>query len=481
MLMGAAGTATDLPFWTNANQWGVYPDSNGIFAAAHIEKPFDMSKTIDWRAGVSFALRADGMAAGRTVCPDPMIDQLYASFRWKFLVAEIGQRHNDLEFFGPTRYLGSLSTTGGRLIESGNARSVPGVRLELLKVAFPWTKEHLWFWGSIGEYLTLDNRYVKNAGIHRLKFFTEVTFARHWGISVGIDHYALFGGLMPGRPDSKFTFVDWMRVVLGMSASNRGTTMDQWNVIGDHGGSKTIRLNYYGDRWNIHFQHESPYSDKSGMKFQNFPDGVNTFNFSFKDKDRWVSDIVYEFYYTRYQSGPIHDNETNPDGSQRPWSPGLSFIGGDDYFNNGEYKSGWTYHGRMITSPLFYPAGTHNGTWDRDMVVYGTENNRIMAHHVGLGGKLFRQAPYRLMLTYSQNYGVYQVPYAGESAWQKPWGSVKETALHQFSLGFTGEVPDKFLAKGLVITYGIYGDWGQVLKNNFGASLGLRYMITALK
>lgn len=477
MMMGAFGTATDLPFWATANQWGLYPDSNGMLALASVEKPYDMSKTIDWSAGVSLALRADNFADRQSLTATPILDQTYAAFRWKFLAAEIGQHHDNLEFFGAEQRLGSLSTTGGHLINTGNARALPGVKIELLKVAFPWTKQHLWFWGSMGEYLTTDNRFVKNAGIHRLKLFTEVTFAKHWGISLGIDHYAVFGGRSPMYPNAKFSFVDWLRVVVGASGSARSSSMDQMNVIGDQGGSETIRLNYYGDNWNIYFQHEIPYADKSGMKFHNFPDGVNTFCFSFKDKNRWVSDIVYEFYYTMYQSGPIHDNEFNPDGSKRKWEPGLNFSGIDDYFNNGDYKSGWTNYGRPMTSALFYPVGTHNGSWDRDATVLGIENNRVIAHHIGIGGKFFKLAPYKLMLTYSQNYGTYMMPYAGESAAYKPWGSVKETPLHQVSMGLTGEVPDSFLAKGLILTYGIYADIGQTLKNNFGMSIGLRYML----
>ena len=477
MLMGALSTGGDLPFWCTSNQWGIYPDSNGMCTLAGVEKPFNMDKTIDWRAGASMALRADGIAPGKTFSMTPMVDQLYAAFRWKFLMAEIGQKRSDLDFYGPSKHLGSLSTTGGSLIFTGNSRELPGIRLELMKVAFPWTKEHLWFWGSIGEYLTLDKRYVKHAGIHRLKLFTEVRFAKHWGISLGIDHYAVFGGDSPDEPDLNFTFKDWLRVLVGASASSKGPVMDQMNVIGDQGGAELIRLNYYSDRWNIFFQHEIPYADKSGMKFQNFPDGVNTFCFSFKDKNRWVSDIVYEFYYTRYQSGPIHDSETDANGNPRPWEPGLSFIGDDDYFNNGYYQSGWTYYGRMMTSPLFFPVGTHEGSWNRDAIVLGTENNRIMAHHIGLGGKFFRKLPYRLMLTYSQNYGRYIKQYAGENAKNKKWGTVKETPLHQFALGLSGEVPEDLLAKGLTLTWGIYGDAGEVLKNNFALSLGLRYSI----
>ena len=46
------------------------------------------------------------------------------------------------------------------------------------------------------------------------------------------------------------------------------------------------------------------------MGFQNFPDGVNTLWFGFDDKDRWVTDILYEYQYTMWQSGTRHDRPT---------------------------------------------------------------------------------------------------------------------------------------------------------------------------
>ena len=105
----------------------------------------------------------------------------------------------------------------------------------------------------------------------------------------------------------------------------------------------------------------------------------------------------------------------------------------------------------------------------------GVENNRLKAHHLGIAGKLFRKAPYKLMLTYSQDYGTYHNPYKGESQWGKDWGTVKETPLRQISGAFMGEVPG--LLKGLTFTYGLYADRGELLPDTFGATLGLRYSL----
>lgn len=338
----------------------------------------------------------------------------------------------------------------------------------------------------------MDNSFVKNRLYHRTKLFTKVYLdpKLRWYLTLGLDHYALWGGYWDGYGYSRVNFKNYIRMVLGRSAGSDGTNADMNNTLGDQGGAETIGFGYEGRDWTISFQHEIPYNDKSGMRFQNFPDGVNTFAFSFKDKNRWVSDILYELYYTRYQSGSIRIEPVDKDGWVIPPAPGMAYtyIGIDDYFNNGDFRSGWTYYGRPITSPLFYSAGTRdrqfnryeispklqgNNYWRRQAI----ENNRIIAHHIGISGKLGLKAPYKLMATISQNYGTYAAPYTGESAFQKPWGSVKETCLWQFSLGFMGEVPNLFKVKHLSATYGVYFDCGQVLECQSGITVGLKYLL----
>jgi len=467
-LMGALGTNGTVPFWSNANTYGLYPESSGGLAVLAVSKDYDPSHNWQYTFGGSFALRGD-----KTIAAEPIIDELYAGGRWKFLSLEAGVKHSEQDFFGASRTLGSLSTTSGHLTWSGNARSMPGVAFNLHTVAFPWTKGHLLFEGSFGEYLATDYRYMSNALIHRLKGYAILHFGR-FDFKFGLDHYVLWGGTNPEGKGMPVTFENFWRSLFGIHGSSSASTSDQINSLGDAGGSELLKFSWTEKDWSITFQHEIPYADKSGMKFQNFPDGINTLAFSFADKDKWVSDIVYEFSYTMYQSGPINDEGFTPSGEPIPWDPSKCFIGMDNYYNNGEYRSGWTFYGRPAATPLMYPEGTRNGTWRRDRIVYGVENNRIIAHHIGLGGKFFRVAPYRLMLTYSRNYGTYKEPYAGESAADKEWGTVQETPLHQFSCGLSGEVP--IIQKKLKLTavYGLYGDIGEVLANSFGVNLGLR-------
>ena len=92
------------------------------------------------------------------------------------------------------------------------------------------------------------------------------------------------------------------------------------------------------------------------------------------------------------------------------------------------------------------------------------------------------------MLTYSQNYGTYWAPYEGISQIGLPWGTVKETPLHQISAAFIGEFPLASFSplspslstlSHFTLTYGIYADRGELLPHSFGAIFGLRWDLKA--
>ena len=477
MLLGAIGSGDGyLPYWATTNQWGLMPERDGGLAMVQVYQPYKTigSSTFEWQWGGSIA----GNVYDNPLAPDSgktnvMVDQLYASLRWKCLSIDLGQKHRELDFMASDPSLGSLSVTGGHVAESGNARPMPGYQINLDPLAIPFTGKHLWVYGAYGDFATTDTRYVQDALVHRTRVMLRGDVGR-FSIHAGLDHYAIWAGTSPEYGKQPFSFIDYIRVVTGSHAGSSGTISDQVNVIGDQGGGELIRLDYHGNGFNVTFQHDIPYSDGSGMGFQNFPDGINTLWFGFKDKDRWVSDIVFEHHYTMYQSGPFN-GETIGENGEILTPKGVKTTGGDNYFANGQYKSSWTHHGRLIADPLCLPLGTHDGTWSSALMNMGIENTRYKALHLGLSGKFFRKHPYRLMLTRSMNHGTYGPPYAGESAWDKEWGTVDEIGLKQWSGALTGSV--LLSVRGLSVIYGLYFDKGELYEDQIGATLGIRYSI----
>ena len=119
----------------------------------------------------------------------------------------------------------------------------------------------------------------------------------------------------------------------------------------------------------------------------------------------------------------------------------------DNYFNNGEYRSGWTLYERVIGSPFMTP-GLSGGT---TRII----NNRVIAHHIGMKGMAWQTTPYKLMLSYSRNYGTYGNP----------------MKKNQFSGALEVTLPFKNLP--FAVETGIYGDLGDLFKDNFGFTIKL--------
>ena len=191
-----------------------------------------------------------------------------------------------------------------------------------------------------------------------------------------------------------------------------------------------------------------------------------------------MSDVLAEFHYTMWQSGPRHDPELDENGVPYNWyeHKEMNFFGRDSYFTNGEYQSGWTCSGRSICGPLFSTKLYKDG-------YYRIYNNRFIAYHIGMSGKLFRYSPYRLMMTYSRNCGKYGEPlvpgaYVSDTEWvwwkQNTW----DKPLPQFSAALNGYVPFYMARRGrLDIVYGLYLDAGELLNKCFGCTLGVRFTL----
>lgn len=446
MLLGNVSTSGVQPFWAVTDRYGLMPQGDGVVGVFNARKEFNPEKTFQWHAGTSLAGNLDRMDSKF----HPMVDELYAGIRWKVLTLDLGMKHNDAEFRAGGD-LGSISATGGSVVWTGNARTMPGYTITLS----PWeiVKRRLWIEGAFGDYKTMDDRYVANALVHNTRIGLTVGITSRFRFGIHFNHYAMWGGFSPDFGEMPATFDNYLRVIFGRSASSSGTASDQKNVIGNQLGGEKFKFEYLGNGWKATAQHDIPYDDGSGMGFQNFPDGVNTLCFSFDDKERWVSDLLYEFTYTKCQSGPLHSAVDEK---------GQEYIlgGNDNYFNNQEYISGWTYYGRIIGLPLFLPAPRN-----ADGVTPGISSNRIRSHHVGIAGKLFRFAPYRLMMTLTSHFGTFKNPIPG-------------APLRQFSFGLDGEVPVTWGSRQmLTFKYGFFFDAGDVLQPGFGTSIGLCFRI----
>ena len=80
-----------------------------------------------------------------------------------------------------------------------------------------------------------------------------------------------------------------------------------------------------------------------------------------------------------------------------------STYGWDNYYNHYIYQSGWTNNGRVIGNPLF-TMGSNIGRYSNGEYII---NNRLKAHHFGFLGSISDKINYKILFTYSENFGTY--------------------------------------------------------------------------
>jgi hypothetical protein len=377
-------------------------------------------------------------------------DNLYASIKEGIFRLDIGKHAREYYYDGiyhrALEYAG-LGISNGNIIYSGNARTLPGCNFMVEPFKVPFTNGIVKLYGNFADYKMKDNRYMHGARLHTSSLFANVKIGSRLKASAGLEDWAEWAGTDPNGNKSPSGFKDYIRVIFGRKGGKNASESDQINVLGNHLGRILCKLDYRGDWYKASIAMDHPYEDGSGTTLHNFPDAVWTIYAGANDKDRWISDAVFEFIYTKSQSGRYHTK------------PGTNIvIGGDDnYFNNGEYRSGWTYYGRTLGVPLITPREKN-----AQGMTLGVCNNRIEAYNMGIRGKIAHIMPYSLKLTYSKNYGMYNSTYA-----------IFDSVPHQFSLGLDGELPHS-LCKHIIFTYGLYADSGDLYKDCVALSLGMR-------
>lgn len=470
-------TEKSLPFWAVTNRNGAVPDSPCGFMSANADYSYGTRRGIRLYAGLRITASIIPVQF-RQVYTAPMmegwpgyrpestavsrygsstfhgrINRLYLGIGWKKLRFDLGTKDRVPEYNG-------LSVSGGNIAWSGNTRAIPGYNLSLDWCEIPGTKGIWSVKAHFGDYITRDRRFVDKARLHNKAI--EFRFRLHpkLFLNLGLEHFCLWGGTSPVYGIQPHSFIDYLRIFCGLKSGPDASESDQINALGDHRGREIISLDWQDESFSVKVAHDIPFDDGSGMGLQNFPDGVNTVHFSFRDKDKWVSDILYEFVYTKCQSGNKHERPASEEElEQHPDRPVIIMGGNDNYFNNGEYRTGWTYHGKTIGLPLFTPTPIN----DKGLV-YGVVNNRVIAHHLGLAGKLAHLIRYRFLATYSRNYGKYSQSM-----------DVFKSAPYQVSLGLELESPTISRAFPVNVGIGLYGDVGDLYTDNFGVTIRLTW------
>ncbi|RXG27138.1 capsule assembly Wzi family protein [Leeuwenhoekiella palythoae] len=417
---GLAATGSENPFWMYSNQYGRLDAETNVLGLAQVAYATRFNENHRLEIG-------GGLLANDGIYDGVKADELYATYTWKWIEANAGLKHRE-------RQLNGISSVDGDIVWSNNARALPGIYIRMLKPlkVFKWLEASATF----GHYFLEEDRYVSNAQVHHKSLELALVFSPGDRLSGSMKHYVQFGGTSPVYGEQPTDFKNLINIFFGQGASAGSGAFggDQINSLGNGLGSYELAYEFTRPTFYLKLYHQSLFEDTSGIELSNFPDGVWGAYLE-PEGISWLDALDLEYVQTVSQSGRFGDA-----------SNGGSFSGGDSYFWNGIYQSGWNYQNRIIGLPFIIPG------------VYGQRNvnDRSYVVHLGATGS-FGKLQYRGKLSYVTNLGTYNISY-----------QPREHALYSY-----GEL--RYATAFGVFTGTLGLDWSDRVQNTLGVGLGYRY------
>lgn len=460
------------PLWLNANKHGLssLKTSNG-YARFRVVRPLAADSARKWGIGYG----AD-LVGAYNYTSHVIIHQAYAEGRLWHGTLTVGSKEFPMEL--KNNMLSSGSQTLGI-----NARPVPQVRIALPEYwTLPFGKKWIHFKGHLAYGRFTDDNWQKDFSAGPYKRSKGVLYHSKAGylkignaqksplsLELGLEMASQFGGKMYIYDSmnrelyyhNPSNFKAFFNALIPAGSDDKESTYK--NAEGNVLGSYTLRLNYEKDDWGVSLYADHFFDDHSAMFFiakGGYGNGANWdtrsstdfMAYSLKDimlgaeiklkRLPWLNNIVLEYLYTKYQSGPLYHDHTTLVSDQ--------ISGRDEYYNHGLYP-GWQHWGQVMGNPLFRSPIYNN---NHHIEIY---NNRFSAVHLGFGGQPTPQLEYRVLATYQNALGTYNAPY------KKPEDNYY--LLADATYKFTGKL------SGWSIRGGLAFDWGYTLGNNKGFQL----------
>lgn len=406
------------PLWLNANRYGLssLKTSNGYLRGS-VERPLSADKGRRW--GIGYGV---DVAVPMGFTSHFVLHQAYAEVRWLKGVLTVGAKEYPMEL--KNQHLSSGSQTFGI-----NARPIPQIRLALPDYwKVPLTKGWLAIKGHLAYGMMTDGKWQKDFTARRSKYVEHGLYHSKAGylrigpknitLELGLEMACQFGGKshvfsFKGEDvyDNGAAFRDFINA---FTSGGYDATDSYWhNNAGNHLGSWVGRLSFDYPKWNAAFYFDRYFEDHSAMLFVDYDGYGQGANWDKKEKKRyflydlkdmmlglelklkrvpWLNNIVLEYIYTKYQSGPInHDHTVHIS----------DHISGRDNYYNHNLQPGWQHWGMVMGNPLYMsPLYNDDGTVE-------VKNNRFVAWHIGLSGTPSEGLVYRFLATWQRGFGTY--------------------------------------------------------------------------
>lgn len=453
-LVATYGSGRFAPFWHTANKQGVNSEkSSSLYARLGVagEHLFcNNHLALDWGADV---------VAGYNLVSTVFLQQAYLDVRWKRVNFSFGQKERWCDMRNPR-----LST--GALVESGNARPIPQIRFELPEywdipglggwfgirghIAYGWfTDEH---WQK--EFFAPSS--VRTAGVRYHSKEGGVRFGNREKFpltaEIGLQMVTQFAGScynsmnIPGiYSTSPARFKDYLLALIPLKGDSQYAGIDQGNVAGNVLGSWKGAITWTDEDWKLGFYYDHVFEDHSQLfwEYGLWTEQLAGLELELKNF-KWIRNVVLEYFNLKNQSGPVYHDSTKDLPDQ------ISCV--DNNYNHQRY-AGWFNYGRMIGTPL-----CTSPVYNEDKLQI-CRNNRVEAFHFGIEGGVLIWLDYRLLLTYSNNWGTYA----------KPFVDIKKNVSGLVEFTF---IPSKKRNWSIATSFAF--DKGALYGNNYGAMVTLK-------
>lgn len=456
-LTATAGRGEYAPMWHMANRQGLGSEKNSMLYARvgaggrHPFSKYDIA--LDWDID---------LVAGMNMASTVFIQQAYVDFSWKKIRLSIGQKERWGELM-------NHRLTTGSLVESGNARPIPQVRLDLNEYwSVPGTKGWFSIKGHIAYGRFTDGKWQKNfvqpysteksytngTLYHSKELMLRFGNDRKFPLTaeMGLHMATQFGGTSyntenkPGKTIySPSRLKDYFLALIPLKGDEAYDASDQMNVAGNVLGSWKGSIAWNSKDWVLKLYYDHAFNDHSQMFWEYGLWTEQLVGLELKLKNfKWIKCVAVEYFNLKNQSGPIYHDSTQAIPDQ------ISCR--DNNYNHAKYN-GWFNYGQMIATPLC-SAPIYNK--DNTLTCY---NNRVEAFHAGIEGSLLSWLDYRLLMTHSNNWGTYNDPF--------------QEIMHDTSALMELTFKPK-IAGNWSITTSFAFDKGDLYGNNYGGMLTIK-------
>lgn len=389
------------PFWARAQQNGLVGFEGNqvqLFAEASAQKTHKKHRV---EVQASPYLNLNGKLRLR---------ELQASYYYGQLGLQIGKAPTNNEF-------GNNELSTGAFGLGHNALPIPGIQAGFMNyTSVPFTKNWVKIRGWLKHGYFWDDRYAINPWLHEKHGSLRIGNNR-FAVSGNIYHYAIWNGVHPDKGQFPNRWHDYWLVFRGKNADyeywRSYNFRNEFNALGSHVGTGNIMLQANFGAHKFHFRYEKVAEDGSGLSSRN-EDYKWTAGWNYDGATKKLQ-LVFESFRTDVQSGP-----GIPD-SNKVFNYGYLYGGRDDYYNNGNYKNGWTHHGNIIGTPLFMTKAEADQVFDEPVNSYTRfiVNNRVLGWHLAARLQWNKQWQFSAHYTHTQNLGTY----TGLNGGRYRWGS----------------------------------------------------------